>query len=300
MLRFVTVLVAVGQAVGIVVLDPVGTFQTGGKLALEWVSNVNLDPSSFDLELYSENWDSVSLLAKNVDTSADQLIVDLPPTLQPRTPPANSATTYGSAMQPSSTTQLNPPASSTTAMSSGDSTKSTYNARSTDVTIKSPPTSPESSSLSSSGTEPPQTQSAIRSPSAIQTQSATHIPRKSMSRGSIAGTAIGVLFLLILGFIIIWFCLRRSRRRRKPEVDLRPHIYSPTPRDEEQGRRESRFRGEKSRAFGAENRQEPLLSQPQEQVVVPPDGASRARIRAMEQDLESQTRPETSPPGYLD
>ncbi|KAJ6564736.1 hypothetical protein B0H19DRAFT_1259150 [Mycena capillaripes] len=335
MLRFVTVLVAISGAVGIMLLEPVGgPFRAGGKLTLDWVGSASNDPSLFNLGIRSEHWNSETTLAKNVDTYSNQTIVDLPATLQPSgdymmvfsfVDPEGNPDVYmdstsfeikAADQQTSptvsihkSTVPLNSVGSNTQsysrsspATSSASSHNATSNAGSIDAGSRSLPTPAQSSSSSSSAT--------TQSP---QTQSATQIPKKSMFRGSIAGIAVCTMTMLILGFLIGWFCARRSRRGRKPQVDLLPQVFSPGLREEEQGTRESRRRVEKSGAPDAQNRQDSHLAKlraiPEQllaatmgnahmEQVLRQNEAPGAQIRALQR--ASQTTSNDPPPSYRD
>ncbi|KAF7333094.1 hypothetical protein MVEN_02374600 [Mycena venus] len=150
-------------------------------------------------------------------------------------------------------------------------------------------------------------------PSALPTPGIGHPQaNKSMSPRSIAGISAGAFFVLILP-VILWFCLRCSRRWKR-QLHLEPEAYILGPPGSEHGMRKVE---NKLRSL-APQRQEALaqLREMEEQLSVNAGGmvqgdsgleealrqieALRVRIRALERDPQLQTESSDSPPGYLD
>ncbi|KAJ6527374.1 hypothetical protein B0H19DRAFT_541240 [Mycena capillaripes] len=82
MLLPVTILLTIGGALGLVIFDVAGPFESGGTVLLTWASNANTDPSIFDLELFSPTFNSKNVIAKNVSIFSNQITAQLP-TLPP-------------------------------------------------------------------------------------------------------------------------------------------------------------------------------------------------------------------------
>ncbi|KAJ6578199.1 hypothetical protein B0H19DRAFT_1122657 [Mycena capillaripes] len=136
-----------------------------------------------------------------------------------------------------------------------------------------------------------------------------------------AGIAIGVVFVLILALALFYFYLRRSRRRDR-ESQLETQVYAPALQNEDSSMRQSEISlaDEKSTPLVPQRRAAlAQLREMQQQLAVNTSAgamaqrngdleealreneALRARIQALERDLQSQTDTESShdsPPGY--
>ncbi|KAJ6530657.1 hypothetical protein B0H19DRAFT_1191725 [Mycena capillaripes] len=295
MLLPVTILLTFGGALGLVIGDVAGPFQSGGTVPLTWESNANTDPSVFDLEINSPTLNSTNVIAKNVSIISNQITAQLP-TL----PPSDDYIFwFVDPAKPEFFVFGNSNSFTVTDKTTSSPTTST-------AANEAPPISPLSSS-SNTGTQPPQTQAAG---SAIQATS------KSISSGAIAGIAVGTVVVLILA-AILWLFLRRSRRRERL-LELEPEVYPPMPHDEEHGIREVEILPrEKSRPLAPQRR--PAVEQLREmeaqlaanthamgqrdgdlEEALQENEALRVRIRALERDLQSQTDSYEPPPRYLD
>ncbi|KAF7336252.1 hypothetical protein MVEN_02173300 [Mycena venus] len=332
-------LVALKWSVGFILIDVVGTFQSGDTMTLQWVHNNNADPPEFDLELCNSALKSVNLIAKNVNGTLNKFTFDLP-----SVPPSDdyqlclvdysfpegsvyatsNAFTVVAANQNKSSTSSNvartSPAeqSSTTAGSSStvnSGTKPGSASQSNSSSLR-----PTASSVSgpSSPTPPPISSSSNPATQPSQTHSAAVDSRKSRSGGSMAGITTGAVIILVLG-ILIWL---RVRSRKKALPILQPQEYTLT-----DGVTPLQSRGEKSKALAVESRRGSTAEQlpaPQEQPSAPDGGgrapgggdldleqalqqneALRVRIRMLENGgrLDIQLGSEwsyESPPGYMD
>ncbi|KAJ7661971.1 hypothetical protein DFH06DRAFT_363091 [Mycena polygramma] len=244
-----------------------------------------------------------------------------PPTTTPVVTPASPASTPPKGTTSTVTTTVAHPSTPTTASSRGFTTSSRSPTASSSPSSSSHPASPPIGGSSDAATYPPMTlqltsASTLASTSttqAFQTQSAIQLSKKPMSTGSIAGIVIGVVLVLLIG-VLIWLGVRRSREMGGRDADLEPQIYvspvhasSPEP---------APWEAREKSGGGIRIPQEALVAQlrtMQEQLAISSGGTAdadlqrqnevfRARIAALEQELESQTSGTSyeSPPGYSD
>ncbi|KAJ6485325.1 hypothetical protein C8R47DRAFT_1279018 [Mycena vitilis] len=261
--------------------------------------------------------------ATDVYANSNVFKVTAPATITPTTPgivtPASPTSTPPKSTTSTATTPVTHPSTPTTTSSLGFTTS-----------IRSPTASSSPSSASHSSSSPiggnsdttiyPPLTSQLTLPSSLaststmltfQTQSAIQL--KPMPTGSIAGIVIGVVLALLLG-VLIWLGVRRSHKTRQRDADLEPQIYvSP---GHASSAEPAPWEAREKAGGGARIPQEALVAQlrtMQEQLAISTGGiadadlqrqneALRARIAALEQELESQMSGTSyeSPPGYSD
>ncbi|KAJ7842508.1 hypothetical protein B0H13DRAFT_139773 [Mycena leptocephala] len=223
MLLLLTVLTAVGSAVSLTVSDPGNILQSGGRTTIQWVTNSNTDPGDFNIELLSPTYNLVAVLAQHVGTVLYQYTIDLPPV--PPSPAqqvwaksrsfsiASNTTTAAPLLAPSTQTQPKGTTSAghsetsisterfstsgsfagQTSTTPGSATQMSQSSTSSSISksINSPPTSfmSATSLMSAPSTSPPSSHSA--------TQASTS--RKSSAGASMAGIAVGIVSLLLMG-----------------------------------------------------------------------------------------------------
>ncbi|KAF7358160.1 hypothetical protein MVEN_00864300 [Mycena venus] len=285
-----------------------------------------VDPADSNHVFMNSNTFRITAADTTTSSPTSSPTTSLPPPPPPPPPPTSPATT--------TTTHVNttpappptsPPASPTshssatlsppTSQSSASSKSATSSTTSGAIGPTSALPASASSSSSSSAVQPPQTQFAD---STIQTTS------KSMSTGTIVGLAIGVILVLISALALFLFLhVRRARSRRHArESLLAPQVYAPALHSDDPPLRhsETSLASEKPpplvpqrRAALAQLRemQQQLAVNTSADAMAQRDGdleaarreneALRARIQALERDLQSHADTESayeSPPGY--
>ncbi|KAF8200448.1 hypothetical protein K438DRAFT_1821977 [Mycena galopus ATCC 62051] len=277
----------------LLVYNLTGPFQPGEKMTLQWVSNVNQDPSMFNLELFSPTFNSLTVIAQNVDIFANQLAIEFPVS-----PPSDDYIFWLVDLTNKTNVYTNSNSFSITT-AKDQTTAPTSN-------VPPPMTSPVASPVHSTSAVHPNTTAEDRpstTPAFTTTppeiQSASGASRKSMSGRSIAGIAIAAVFLLALG-VMVWLCVRRSHC--KPRLNLQPQEYLHAGEDQQESHQRS-FSGEKLRAM-PQSRLSEAEGGGDLELLLRQNKALAARIGALESDVHSLRMEsewlQESPPGYLD
>ncbi|KAJ6458573.1 hypothetical protein C8R47DRAFT_1245121 [Mycena vitilis] len=224
----------------------------------------------------------------------------------------------------SKSTSTSPLASSpsqtqSSASPSRDAPSSSLSASPSILTLKSP------SIYSASSSTPLLTSASDISPSPTQTEAGINTSRKSLAPGVIVGIALGIVSGMTLTAVVSIF-LCRLRKKRRPDLTMHPHLGLQP--DLEHGALTSRKSpgattpplmlrtAQKHTEFSAPESLIVELRAARDQLgTLGEDGSSdfeeamrqnealKARIRAVERELQSFVAPELSdrsPPGYLD
>ncbi|KAF8200434.1 hypothetical protein K438DRAFT_1821957 [Mycena galopus ATCC 62051] len=276
----------------LLVYNLTGPSQPGEKITLQWVSNVNQDPSVFNLELFSPTFNSLTVIAQNVDTFANQLAIEFPVS-----PPSDDDIFW--LVNLTNKTNIYTNSNSFSITTAKDQTTSpTSNVPPTTSPVASPVHSTSAVHPKTTAEDRPSTTPASTT-TPLQIQSASDASRKSMSGRSIAGIVIAAVFLLALG-VVVWLCVRRSHR--KPRLNLQPQEYLHAGEDQQESPQRS-FSGEKLRAM-PQSRLSEAEGGGDLELLLRQNRALAARIGALESDVRSPRMEsewlQESPPGYLD